>query len=72
MSGFTCFGLTMDNNGDLYVSDHVNHLVRRWKEGNTYGTIVAGGHGKGDHLNQLNYPTYVFVDQDYSDLCIRS
>ncbi|CAF2109444.1 unnamed protein product, partial [Rotaria magnacalcarata] len=26
-------------------------------------TLVAGGNGKGDGLNQLNYPTYLFVDR---------
>ncbi|CAF2193278.1 unnamed protein product, partial [Rotaria magnacalcarata] len=30
------------------------------------GTVVAGGNGKGDGLNQLNEPTYLFVDRDHS------
>ena len=28
--------------------------------------VVAGGNGKGNHLNQLNCPTYIFVDQNHS------
>ncbi|CAF3324106.1 unnamed protein product [Rotaria sp. Silwood2] len=32
----------------------------------TCGTLVAGGHGQGNRLNQLNGPGYIFVDQDYS------
>ncbi len=49
-----CCHLTMDNNGDLYVSDFVKNEVRRWKIGDKNGTIVAGGNGKGNNLNQLN------------------
>ncbi|CAF1116806.1 unnamed protein product [Rotaria sp. Silwood1] len=58
-----CFGLALDNQRYLYVSDTDKHVVRRYKLGDKNGTIVAGGHGKGDGLNQLNYPTFVFVDQ---------
>ncbi|CAF0821243.1 unnamed protein product [Adineta steineri] len=61
-----CYGLTMDNNGDLYVSDWKKNEVRRWKQGEKEGTIVAGGNGQGDHLNQLHCPTYIFVDEDHS------
>jgi sugar lactone lactonase YvrE len=61
-----CWGLTMDKNGYLYVSDREKHEVRRWKIGDEKGTIVAGGNGEGDRVNQLNYPTFIFVDEDYS------
>ncbi len=30
------------------------------------GTIVAGGNGPGHNLNQLYYPSYIFVDEDHS------
>ncbi|CAF1200107.1 unnamed protein product [Adineta steineri] len=66
ISHIDCWGLTMDNNGDLYVSDWIKHEVRRWKQGENEGTIVAGGNGKGDNLNQLNWPNYSFVDEDHS------
>ncbi len=66
ISDINCYGLTMDNNGDLYVSDRTKDEVRRWKAGETSGTIVAGGNGRGNHLNQLNNPTYIFVDEDHS------
>ena len=62
----SCYGLAIDNNGYLYVSDHKEHEVRRWKKGDTRGTVVAGGNGKGDRLNQLSKPTYLFVDHEYS------
>ncbi len=66
ISNIACYSLTMDNNGDLYVSDAGKNEVRRWKIGETNGTIVAGGNGNGSQLNQFNYPTYLFVDEDHS------
>jgi sugar lactone lactonase YvrE len=66
ISDIGCYGLTIDNNGDLYVSDNNKHEVRRWKIGETNGTIVAGGNGQGNQFNQLNNPTYLFVDEDHS------
>ncbi|CAF5047187.1 unnamed protein product [Rotaria sp. Silwood1] len=61
-----CVGLTMDDNGSLYVVDVGKHEVRRYKIGDTQGTVVAGGNGKGNRLDQLSYPQYVFVDRDHS------
>ncbi|CAF0843611.1 unnamed protein product [Adineta steineri] len=66
ISDIDCSRLTMDNNGDLYVSDCVKNEVRRWKQGETEGTIVAGGNGEGNRLNQLYRPAYIFVDEDHS------
>ena len=61
-----CWGLAMDDQRFLYVSDYIKHEVRLYREGETNGAVVAGGNGKGDHLNQLNCPGYVFVDRDQS------
>ena len=55
----------MDKDGSIYVSDYKNE-VRRWKRGEEKGTIVAGGNGKGNQLNQLHHPAFIFVDQDSS------
>ncbi|CAF0862122.1 unnamed protein product [Adineta steineri] len=62
-----CNGLAMDKHGFLYVSDTAKNEVRRWKMG-VYndGIVVAGGNGKGNQLNQLDWPTYIFVDEDQS------
>ncbi|CAF2082469.1 unnamed protein product [Rotaria magnacalcarata] len=61
-----CMGLAMDDQQVLYVSDWDNSEVRRYQLGEKNGTIVAGGNGKGEQLNQLNGPFYIIVDQDYS------
>ncbi|CAF1261956.1 unnamed protein product [Adineta steineri] len=66
ISNIDCWGLTIDKNGFIYVSDLDNHEIRRWKQGDEEGELVAGGNGHGNHLNQLDCPTYIFIDQDYS------
>jgi sugar lactone lactonase YvrE len=66
ISGVYCSRLTTDDNGFLYVADILKHEVRRWRVGETSGTVVAGGNGVGDRLDQLNYPVGVFVDRDHS------
>ena len=63
-----CWGLMMNENGDLFVSDCENCAVRRWRKGEIgkgkEGRIVAGGNGKGNQLNQLYLPTYIFIDRE--------
>jgi sugar lactone lactonase YvrE len=66
ISNIDCCRLAMASNGYLYISDKIKHEVRRWKIGDTSGTLVAGGNGPGNHLNQLNWPTYMFVDEEHS------
>ena len=67
ISDIDCFGgLAMDDRGYLYVSDFQKNEVKRWKIGDIHGTVVAGGNKDGNRLNQLNAPTYIFVDRDHS------
>ncbi|CAF0739516.1 unnamed protein product [Adineta steineri] len=61
-----CWGLAMDNNGDLYVSEWDKHQVRRFYDGDRQGTVVAGGNGQGNQFNQLNQP---FLGSNLLDLC---
>jgi len=63
ISNISCYGLTMNDNEDLFVSDYQTHEVRKWKKNEKHGTIVAGGNGRGDDLTQLNRPGYIFVDR---------
>ncbi|CAF3993543.1 unnamed protein product [Rotaria magnacalcarata] len=62
MSELVCLGLTMDEQGFLYVADEERNEVRRWQVGETQGILVAGGNGAGNRLNQLIAPRRVFVD----------
>jgi len=66
ISHIACNGLTMDQTGSLYVVDRGNDIeVRRYGiNGNI--TVVAGGNGRGDRLNQFNDPSYIFVDRQHS------
>ncbi|CAF1009964.1 unnamed protein product [Adineta steineri] len=62
-----CSRLAIDKHGFLYVSVGENNEVRRWKMGEyDEGIIVAGGNEEGDQLNQLNCPSFIFVDDDQS------
>jgi hypothetical protein len=56
----------MDQNGNIYLLDWEKHQIKRFKRGDKYGIIVGGGNGKGNRLNQFNYPTYIFIDKDDS------
>ncbi len=66
ISNIDCAGLTMDENGSLYVTDQGKHEVRRYRRGESEGTVVAGGNGSGNRLDQLSSPIRVFVDRDHS------
>ncbi|CAF1338855.1 unnamed protein product [Rotaria sp. Silwood1] len=66
ISNISCIGLTVDGNGSLYAVDIEKDAVRRYKIGDTQGTMVAGGNGDGDHLDQLSNPRYIFVDRDHA------
>ncbi|CAF2037868.1 unnamed protein product [Rotaria magnacalcarata] len=66
IDNINCYGLAMDEQRYLYVSDTRKHEVRRYQLGENIGTLVAGGNGRGNGLNQLNMPEYLFVDRDHS------
>ena len=66
ISNIDCWGLTMDENGSLYVVNNGENEARRYRRGESEGTVVAGGHGRRNRLDQLCAPQYVFVDRDHS------
>ncbi|CAF4580027.1 unnamed protein product, partial [Rotaria sp. Silwood2] len=66
VNNVACRGLTMDDQGLLYVADYRKHVVKRYRIGDQNGTIVAGGNGKGNGLHQLNKPRYLFIDKHQS------
>ncbi|CAM4874449.1 unnamed protein product [Rotaria socialis] len=61
--------IAMNEDKYLYVSDCERNEVKRWLVGEKSETIVVGGRGQGNGLNQFNSPSCIFVDQDYS-VCI--
>lgn len=65
ISNINCWNLAMDNDGYLYISDISKNEVKRYKIGETEGTLVAGCNKRGNHLNQLNGPYLICVDQDH-------
>ena len=54
IDGIDCSRLAMHEDGSLYVSDYKKNIVRRWKKGET--------RGKNLERNQLNFPSFLFVD----------
>ncbi|CAF1525479.1 unnamed protein product, partial [Rotaria sordida] len=64
ISNINCVGLAMDENRSLYVSDAKKEEVKRFRTGESSGSVVAGGNGQADRLNQLYGPTFMFVDQN--------
>jgi sugar lactone lactonase YvrE len=66
ISNISCWGLTMDENESLYVTEYEKAQVRRYRRGESQGTAVAGGNGSGNRLDQLSLPRFVFVDRDHS------
>ncbi|CAF4791278.1 unnamed protein product [Rotaria sp. Silwood1] len=59
ISNINCLGLTMDENGSLYVVDTGKDEVRRYRRGESQGIVVAGGNGGENHLDQLSSPRYM-------------
>ena len=64
LDNIDCWGLAIDHQRYLYVPDIEKDEVRRYTIGDKNSIIVAGGNGQGNQLNQLNYPTYLFVDEE--------
>ena len=66
LSNIRCYSLNMDDEGSLYVTDTNKDEVKRYRWSESEGTVVAGGNGRGDRLDQLSNPYYLFVDREHS------
>ncbi|CAF4514972.1 unnamed protein product [Rotaria sp. Silwood1] len=64
------WGLYVDDNQTIYVTDYSNHRIVKWKYSSTSGQIAAGGNGSGYSTNQLYSPTDVIVDKENDCLII--
>jgi hypothetical protein len=56
------YGVFVDSDDNIYVSDQANNRVMKWDSGASSGTLVAGGNGTGSSLNQTYGPTGIYVD----------
>ncbi len=64
------YGIALDREGNILITDSDNHLLRRWNRGTRIITRVAGngvaefgGDGRPARDSSLNYPFGVAVDQ---------
>jgi len=65
------FGIDVDDQQQtIYVADHENHRIIKWKFGERNGQVVAGGNGRGNRIDQLNSPFNVILDQNKKSLII--
>ena len=59
-----CYGLALDQQRNLYVSDIDKHEVRKYQLGDKDGSLIAGGNGAGSNVSQLCGPFYLVVDRE--------
>ena len=64
------YGISVDDDQNIYIVDHYNHRIVEWKCNATSGQIVAGGNGEGNGTNQLDHPTDVIIDKENNSLII--
>lgn len=56
------FGIAVDQDGSLLISDALNARVVRLPAGSSNGSSVAGTGLAGASVSQLNFPSHLFVD----------
>ncbi|CAF1390116.1 unnamed protein product [Adineta steineri] len=62
ISNISCWGLTMNESGSLYVVDVKKHEVRKYRREVRSGTIISRGY-RYSFYPFSDSPSYVFVDQ---------
>jgi len=67
----TAWGICIDNTErTIYIADTSNHRIVEWKNEGINGRIVAGGNGRGNQNNQLEFPEKVIRDYITNSLII--
>jgi len=56
------YGIFVDDNENVYVSDAGNNRVQKWAPGATSGATVAGDGTSGSSASQLSYPAGIYLD----------
>ncbi|CAF4732234.1 unnamed protein product [Rotaria sp. Silwood1] len=64
------WGLYVDDDQTVYVTDTCNHRIMKWRLGETSGQVVAGGNKRGRGIHQLSDPFDVIVDNGTDSLII--
>ncbi len=59
----TSWGVAVDANGNVFVSDYGNNRVMKWGPGSSAGVRVAGNGTSGNGSSQLSCPLGIFLDQ---------
>lgn len=68
LENISCWGVALDQQGHLYVSDIDENVVKRYPypPHDDEGRVVAGGTRRGMMLDELNAPSYIYVDEHQS------
>ena len=56
-------GVSVDEKGNIFIADTLNHRIQKWMKNSTVGITVAGGNGKGSNANQLGFPRGIAVNE---------
>ena len=59
-----------DDNQSILIADYGNHRIVEWKVGASNGKVIAGCRGRGNRLDQLNWPSDVLIDKETNSLFI--
>ena len=62
--------LYIDDDLTAFIVELENHHAVAWKKDALKDDVVAGGHGPGNRLDQLNRPTDIIVDKETDSLLI--
>ncbi|CAF1050919.1 unnamed protein product [Didymodactylos carnosus] len=64
-------GLMMDQDNNLYISEHENHRIVKWEPNAQTGILIAGKTNMtGNDSIRLNYPQTIFVDSIHNALYV--
>ncbi|CAF1082804.1 unnamed protein product [Rotaria sordida] len=56
----------VDSNGIMYILDTTNCRILQWIRGQPLGFVIAGGHGCGSALTQIDTSYSMFIDNQYN------
>ena len=60
---YSPYGIYLDSSNNLYIADSLNSRVMKYLSGTSNGTLIAGTtRVPGTGLNQLSYPSLLYVD----------